>query len=438
MGYKHNHHLDQIARELGAQYIVEGSLRGSASQLRIAVQVIRVNDQSELWSRVYDNNAEDILRLQSQVAGVVADAIQLKLTPQRRTLLGNAQKLSADALNVRLDDHAKERPAEDYTQRVEARQLYFKGRYFWNRRNAPGFQKAIDFFRQALDKDPDYALAYSGLADCYLLIGGYGIAPQKEMLPVAIAAARKALEIDPDLAEAHTSLALIAQNYEWDWPKANREYRRALAGNPNYVTAHHWYGEFLGLMGRFDQGLQELERARQLDPLSTIIGTDTCKILYHARRYDQAIEQCRKTLNMDPRFVPAWQWLGVAYRRKGMLAEAVAVVEKAAQLDPNPITLIEADIYRAMARSRSEGLVQVGRMKDLWKQGSVAAYQIAMQYAWFGEKDLAFEWLEKATAERTPWVVGFTIIPHVDLIRSDPRFDALVRRLGLNRVSIEQ
>src|SRR5215472_12944358 len=155
---------------------------------------------------------------------------------------------------------------------------------YWNRRSAEGFQKAIDYFRQAIDQDPVYALPYAGLADCYLLIGGYGIAPQKEMLPLTVAAARKALEIDPGLPEAHASLALVAQNYEWDWPKASHEYQRALAGNPNYVTARHWYGEFLGLIGKYDPGLEELERARQLDPLSTIISTDVCKVLYHARR----------------------------------------------------------------------------------------------------------------------------------------------------------
>jgi TolB-like protein/DNA-binding winged helix-turn-helix (wHTH) protein/Tfp pilus assembly protein PilF len=437
MGYKHSNHLSQIAQELRVQYAIEGSVRRNTRQLRVTVQMIRLKDQTPLWSAIYDRNAEDILRLQSQIAKAVADAIQSKLASEKRTQEDSPPLLNADAASIYSDGHGKERLLKDYTQSEEAHKLYLKGRYFWNERSGEGYRRAIGYFRQAIDKDPDYALAYAGLADCYLLMGGYNSLSPKEAIPLAVAAAREAIEIDPGLAQPHASLALIAQNYEWDWSKASKEYLRALALNPNYSTAHHWYGEFMGLMGKADRGLQELERAHQLDPLSAIISTDVCKVLYHARRYDEAIEQCRKTLQLHPEFVMAWQWIGLVYRKKGMLAEAVNAVEKAAELEPSPVTRSEAAIYRASTQSRAAALQEVDRMGRLWKQSSVTAYNVAYQYAWFGKNDLAFEWLKKSVEERSPWVVGFHVIPTVDPIRSDPRYVALVRRLGLDRINME-
>jgi tetratricopeptide (TPR) repeat protein len=402
---------DSIAagRALQVTSVLEGSVQRQEGAVRVTVRLLRVSDGQPMWAAKFDEQAGSLFAVEDSIAERVAAA-----------------------LSAHLNEHGRQLLAKRYTDNDEAHQLYLKGRYFWNRRTAEGYHKAIDYFRQAIDQDPVYALAYAGLADCYLLMGGYDVAPQKEVIPMAAAAARRALEIDPGLAEAHASLALVAQNFEWDWGKAEGEYRRALELNPNYATAHHWYGEYIGLMGRFDQGLVELEQARRLDPLSTIISTDICKVLYHARRYDRAIDQCRKSLWMDSGFPQAWRWLASAYWGKGMIDEALAALEKLEQLEKRPPALSETALFRAAAHNRAEALRRVEYFEHAWKEGSVAAYQVAFYYTLVGENDRAFEWLEKGIDERTPWVVGFATNPFVDPIRQDPRYGVLLRRLALD------
>ncbi len=252
--------LDRIGRELGVQYALEGSVRRDSNKVRITAQLIQIKDQSHIWARQYDRDLSNLLALQAEIAQEIAAQIQLTLGAPRRVDTSRQSSLGP--------------------QGYEAYDLYLKGRFFWNKRTAQGFQQAIEYFQQAIAKDPNYARAYSGLADSYALLGGYSTTPQTESMPKARAAALKALELDPELAEAHTSLALITENFDYDWDTAEREYRRAIELNPNYATDHHWYAEFLSLQGRFPEALAESARARELDPLSLIIATDRGVILF--------------------------------------------------------------------------------------------------------------------------------------------------------------
>jgi tetratricopeptide (TPR) repeat protein len=284
MRYKHGQQqLDHIARELGVQYVLEGSVRRDSDEVRISAQLIQMKDQTHLWARQYDRELSGLLALQGEIAQEIADEIQLTL--------GDDHKRIATDLN-----HAAS-PSS-----YEAYDLYLKGRYFWNKRTRQGFQQAIDYFQQAVSKDTNYARAYAGLADSYALMSSYGFASPNDLMPKARAAALRSMQIDDGLAEAHTSLALITENFDWDWQTAEREFRRAIQLDPNYATAHQWYAECLSFQGSFDEALRESERARQLDPLSLIISTDDGAILYYSRQYDRAIEHFRAVLAMEPSF----------------------------------------------------------------------------------------------------------------------------------------
>src|SRR3989442_245229 len=303
--------LDQIGRELGVQYVLEGSVRRDGDKVRIAAQLIQIKDQTHVWARQYDRELSHVLSLQGEIAQAVTDEIQLTLGDHKRTQLASQSS-----------------PPQAY----EAYDLYLKAQYFFNKRTAQGFEQAINYFQQATEKDPNYARAYAGLADSYALIGGYSVRPQTEFMPKARAAALRAVEIDENLPEAHTALALIVQNYDWDWQTAEKEFQRAIELNPNYATAHHWYAEHLTWRGRFDEALRESERARQLDPLSLIIAADNGAILYYSRQYDRAIAQFRAVREMDPNFSRAGliRW---AYEQKGSFAEALADIEKGRRAD---------------------------------------------------------------------------------------------------------
>ena len=273
--------LDQIGRELGVQYVLEGSVRRDADKIRITAQLIQMKDQSHLWARRYDRELNSTLALQSEIAQEIAGEIQHALGADKFTFAAEPQ-----------------RPLTSY----EAYDLYVKGRYFWNKRTGDGFEQAINYFQQAIAKDPNYAQAYAGLADSYILFAAYSGQPPADFLQKARAAATKALRLDDGLAEAHTSLALITENYDWDWPAAEKEYRRAIELNPNYATAWQWYAEYLTWLGRFDEALRASERARELDPLSLIIASDNGMIFYYSRQYDRAAAKLNAVLEMDPNF----------------------------------------------------------------------------------------------------------------------------------------
>jgi TolB-like protein/DNA-binding winged helix-turn-helix (wHTH) protein/Tfp pilus assembly protein PilF len=405
--------LQQIGRDLGVQYVLEGSVRRDSGKVRITAQLIQVKDQSHLWARQYDRELSDLLSLQGEIAHQIA--VEIRLT------LGHSQGL----------ENLASRPAP-VAQPYEAYDLYLKGQYFWNKRTSQSFQQAIDYFQQAIAKDPTYARAYAGLADSYALISGYNtsVAP-KAVMPKARAAALRAIELDDSSAEAHTSLAVIAQNYDWDWSTAEREYRRAIQLNPNYATAHHWFGEFLGLQGRFDESFREFERARQLDPLSLIIAADHGAVLYYARQYDGAIAQFRAVLEMEPNFPRAYNVLG-PYAEKGMYADAAAQMDKWGKTPGDRSWLLAWRVYfYGRSGDQSRARHALGQLKQLNQRQTLDPTPLVVANIGLGDKKEALLWLERACADRSTALTGIKVNPVFDPLRSEPRFQELLRRMGL-------
>ena len=414
MHYKNSQQpLQQIGHDLGVQYVLEGSVRRDSAKVRITAQLIRMSDQKSVWSRQYDRELTTLLALQGEIAQEIADEIQLTL--------GNGHK--------RVAPYPEPAPSPSS---YETYDLYLKGRYFLNKRNAQGFQEATEYFQQAIAKDPHYAQAYAGLADSYALTGSYNLGPQEELIPKARAAALRALEIDDTLAEAHTSLALIAENYDWDWQTAGKEFRRAIQLDPNYPTAHHWYAEYLAWQGRFDEAFTESERAHQLDPLSLIISSDHGAILYYSRQYDRAIEQFRTILDMDPTFPRAHGLLVLAYVQQKRFADALADIKKWKRTDNSPaIWAIQAFVY---GRSGQQVQAQhaLAKFEQLNRNGRVDPTAFfALAYAGMDDKEKLFTCLQKAFSERSNSLTALKVDPIYDPFRSDPRFQALLARVGL-------
>jgi TolB-like protein/DNA-binding winged helix-turn-helix (wHTH) protein/Tfp pilus assembly protein PilF len=412
MRYKHNTKaLDQIGRELGVQYTLEGSVRRDSGKLRITAQLIQLKDQTHLWVRQYDRESGNLLALQGKIAQEIADEVQLKIGGHERISSGQPPLPSRTA--------------------SEAYVLYLKGLYFCNKRTAQGLQQAIAYFQKAADKDPTYARAYAGLAQAYALMGGYSGLPATESMPKARAAALRALELDERLPEAHTALAMISQNYDWDWATAEKEYRRAIQLNPNYATAHHWYAEYLALQGRFDEAFPEIESARQLDPLSLIVAADYGAILYFSRQYDRAIEQFRAVLEMEPNF-PRAHMLVWAYVQKGQFADALADAEAWRSRDNNSAWSWVMVAY-ASGRSGDQATAKLAVERLLRLEGHLAADSLsyAVAYIGIGDNDEALDWLEKAYVEHSSGLSALKVDPTYDPLRSDPRFQRLLHRIGL-------
>jgi tetratricopeptide (TPR) repeat protein len=352
----------------------------------------------------------DTLALQSRVASAIADQIRINLTPQEQAALKNVKVVNP-----------------------EAYESYLKGRYFWNKRTADGLKVALAYFNEAIDEDPKYAQAYSGLADTYALLGDwqYAVMTPKEAFPKAKAAAITALELDGTLGEAHNSLAFVLDGFDWDLEAGGKEFQRAIELNPGYATAHHWYAWHLGLLSRFDEAIAEMRKAQNLDPLSLIINADLAEILVLAHHYDEAIAQSRKTIEMDPNFALAHNQLAQAYLQKHMYEEAVAELQKAVQLSNDSPTCI-ANLARAYvaAGKRSEA---VKLLSDLKKRSNPAysnAPEIAIVYVSLGDKDQAMNWLEKGYEER--FNPGLLLRPGFDPLRSDSRFQNLLHRIGVS------
>jgi TolB-like protein/DNA-binding winged helix-turn-helix (wHTH) protein/Tfp pilus assembly protein PilF len=405
--------LQQIGRELGVQYVLEGSVRRELDHVRISAQLIQLKDQTHLWSRQYDREPSGLLALQAEIAQEIGYEIQTTLGGEHKPMRPQVVEASAVPANS------------------EAYDLYLRGQYFWNKRTVAGFQKAIDYFQQAIQKDPNYAPAYAGLADCYALIGGYSTAPATEFMPKARAAATRALEINENLAEAHTVLALIVQNYDWDWETSEKAYRRAIELNPNYATAHHWYAEHLVWLSRFDEALRESDQARQLDPLSLIIATDHAEILYLSRQYDRAIKELRTVRRMEPNFPRAGLVVN-ALVEKGLYADALEEVEDERRAFGQGPWLPETLAYvygRAgrpnQARQSIQELVQMSRHQE------IDPASIAWAYVGVGDKDRAFSWLEKAYAQHSNILHTLKVEPGFDSLRRDSRFQDLLSRVHL-------
>ena len=407
--------LDQIGRELGVQYVMEGSVRRDSTRVRITAELIQVKDQTHLWAREYDRELNNSLALQSEIAQEIGDEIQISL--------GDVN--GAKAANHPGPTHS--------TASYEAYDLYLKGRYFWNKRTRAGFLQAASYFQQAIAKDPGYASAYAGLADTFGLMSTWYAAPQQEFMPKAKAAALNALALDDSLAEAHASLALVAENYDYDWQTAEKEFRRAIQLNADYATAHQWYAEHLAWQGRFDEALAESERARQLDPMSLIIATDRGAILYYARKHSRAIEQFRAVLDMDPGFNNARSLMVAAYVQQGKFAEAL----KENDLIGNAETPQWYWALRAYIYNHSGNAVQAQHALTKFEELSTRLRSdaiLARLYAYNGSsrQGEAMLLLEQAYREHSPVLTNIKVDPKYDNLRQDPRFQELLARVKLN------
>ena len=412
MTYKHAHKpLPQIARELNVDAVVEGTVVRSGDQVRITAQLIQAVTDKHLWSQSYEGDIRNTLALQNQVASAIADQIRINLNPQERAALKTAKVVDA-----------------------EAYQSYLKGRFFWNKRTADGLRAALAYFNQAIEEDPKYAQAYSGLADTYALLGDwqYAVMTTKEALPKAKAAAVKALDLDSTLGEAHNSLAFCLDGFDWDLESGGKEFRRAIELNPGYATAHHWYAWHLALLRRYDEAIAEMKKAQNLDPLSLIIDADLAELLALANSYDESIVQSRKAIEMNPNFALAHNQLALAYLQKHMNEDAVAELQKAVRLSGGSPTCI-ANLARAYVASgkRTEAEELLSDLKKRSTSGYSHASEIAVIYASLGDTDQAMSWLEKGYDER--FNPGVLIRPGFDPLRSNPRFQDLTSRVGLPR-----
>jgi TolB-like protein/DNA-binding winged helix-turn-helix (wHTH) protein/Flp pilus assembly protein TadD len=410
MVYKHARKpLPQIARELDVDAVVEGTVLRSGDQVRITAQLIEAATDKHLWSQSYEGQLRDTLALQNQVARAIADQIRINLNSQEQAALKNVRVVNPQAY-----------------------ESYLKGRYFWNKRTANGLKVALAYFNQAIDEDPAYAQPYSGLADTYALLGDwqYAVMTPKEALPKAKAAASKALELDSALGEAHNSLAFCLDGFDWDFPSAGKEFRRAIELNPGYATAHHWYAWHLSLLGRYDEAIVEMKKAENLDPLSLIINADLAELLLLAHSYDESVRQSQKTIEMDPNFALAHNQLGQAYLQKQMRDEAIAELQKAVQLSAGSPTCL-ANLARAYAASgkMDDAAKLLSDLKKRSNPGYSHASEIAVIYAALGDRNQAMTWLETGYEER--FNPGVLLRPGFDPLRSDPRFQELVRRIGL-------
>jgi TolB-like protein/DNA-binding winged helix-turn-helix (wHTH) protein/Flp pilus assembly protein TadD len=403
--------LPQIAHELNVDAVVEGTVFRSGNQVRITAQLIEASTDKHLWSQSYEGELRDTLALQNKVASAIADQIRITLKPQEQAALKKVTVVDP-----------------------EAYESYLKGRYFWNKRTGDGLSKAIDYFNQAIERKPDYAEAYAGLADSYALAGDwkYGLLAPREAYPKAKAAATKAMALDGTLGEAHISFAFCLDNFDWDWESAGREFTRGIELSPVYPTGHEWYGWHLAALGRHGEALAEVEKAASLDPLSPSIGADLAEELLVAHRFDEAIKQSQKTMILDPFFAPVHYVLGQALVQKHNYNEAIAELQKAIELSPGS-TAFRANLAYAYAVSgmRDEAAKILNDLKNRSPEAFSNAPEIAMVYVGLGEKHQAVAWLEKGYAERfSPWVL---MRPCFDPLRSEPGFEDLVRRIGLPR-----
>nr|MBA2703849.1 tetratricopeptide repeat protein [Blastocatellia bacterium] len=402
-----------IGRELGVDTVLDGNIQRAGERVRVTAQLINVRNNAPLWSETFDEKFTDIFTVQDTISERVVQALTLTLTGEEKKLL-------------------TKRP----TSNTEAYQAYLKGRYFWNKRTEEGYKRAIEYFEESIEKDPRYAQAYAGLADSYALLGSMGnaVLPRSEAMPRAKLAAEKALLIDETLAEAHASLAFVLMHFEWDWPGAEREFKRAIELNPSYATAHHWYAYYLLARGRTDESLAEIKRAQEIDPLSLIINTDVGEMYFFARQYDRAIEQCQKTRELDPDFDLAVRLLGWTYLQKGMHEKAIAELQRAVSLSQGrrDSTALLGYAYGVVGK-REEAKEVLSELKEIGKRSYVGPFEIALIYTGLNEKDQAFAWLEKAYDERSGSLILLNADPALDGLRSDRRFADLVRRVGTAR-----
>ncbi len=393
--------LPEIAKQLGVAHILEGSVQKASDQVRVNVQLINALTDAHLWADTYDRKLTDIFAVESDIAKTIAETLQAKLTGSEKSSIAKVP-----------------------TTNPEAYELYLKGRFFWNKRTAADLRKAIDYFNQAIEKDPNYAQAYAAVAQSWLILPAYGGGSPRECIPPAEAAISKALELDESSSEAHTARGMMLAGYQFDYPAGKKEYERALQLNPNDATAHHWFAsDVLGALGESEREIAEMRRARDLDPLSLVINTNLGAALLRARRFDEAIAQLRKTVALDGRFGYARQTLGMALELKGQIPEAIAEYQAAIALDPSPTYLsLLGHVYGTIGR-KDEATKLLGQIQDIGKSRYVDPYYLALIHLGLGDREAALTALEKSFEELN----GNTL----EYIRTDPFLDPLRRRSAL-------
>ena len=401
--------LPQIARELDVDGIIEGSVLRSGNRVRITAQLIYGPSDTHLWAKRYETDLNEVLTLQGEIAQAITNEVSAKVTPQEQTQLAHAR-----------------------TVNPEAHDLYLKGRYHWNKRTEESLNRSIEYLNQAIAKDPEYAQAYAGLADSFFGLGDLAFSPPNEVFPRARAAAMRALELNPALGEPHATLGSIKYRYEKDWVGAEQEFKRAISLSPNYATAHQWYALYLAVLGRNAEAVIEVRKAQQADPLSLMVQNVAGWVLYYARQYDRAEEQLLKVVDLDPNFPPAHWTLGHVYLQNGKLQAAIDEAQKAVTLSGGaPRYIAGLACAYARAGNKLEAQKRVEALKELRKRRFVDPMTIAIVYVALGDNDQAIAWLDRAIEENSAQYLWLKAAPLFDAIRSDPRFNDLLRRVGL-------
>jgi serine/threonine-protein kinase len=395
-------------RELNVESVLDGSIQRWGDHVRVNVRLVGVPDGASLWVDTFDEKFTDIFAVQDAISEKVAKALALELSGEE-----------------------KKRLTKRYTENADAYELYLKGRYYWGKITRSETRKSLQFFQQAIDVDPDYALAYAGLSDAYRTLPIAHDTPSKDAFPKAKAAAMKALEIDESLAEAHVSLGFIKFWFDWDWDGAEREFKRAIELNPNEAYAHFSYAHLLSNLGRHNEALSEARRARELDPLSLRINVLEAQFLLYAGRYDEALARTNKTFEIDPNFWAAHNWLGRIYLQKQMYAEALAALNKAKELSDSTEPIPQIGYALAKSGQREQARATLEELRQLSNKENVPAYFFALIYNGLGERDETLKWLEKSYQEREVQLTFIKVDTRWNEFRSDPRFAAIIERMKL-------
>ncbi|HXJ38222.1 MAG TPA: hypothetical protein VNH18_03025 [Bryobacteraceae bacterium] len=407
------HDFQEVATQLRVGTVVAGSVRKAGDRLRISIQLVDTGDGCYLWAETYDRQLQDIFSIQEEISLAIVARLEVQIgrDPYRKLVRRN-------------------------TENFEAYTLYLKGRHAWNQRSEHGLRNGIAYFEQAILQDPQYAPAYSGLADSYSLLGNSGVVPARDVKSKATLAALKAVEIDPTLAEAHTALGHVRATYSWDWSSALAEYKTAIALNPAYATAHHWYAvTYLAPLGFLDEALAEIQKAEELDPMSVSIKRDIAMMAYYGHRYERSLEESRKTTQIEPSFPGGYWALGLAQEGLGRFTEAIAGFRRALDLAPNtPRWLGALGHAYAIAGNTSEALGVLAHLTDLCRTRYVQPFDFALVHLGLGDTNAAFEWLEHAYKFRSYELVSIKVDPRFDSIRTDPKYSRLLKRLGLEVV----
>ena len=400
--------LPEIARALDVDAIVEGAVLQSGGRVRITALLVDTATDRHLWAETYERDVGDILSLQSEVAQAIAGEIRVTITPQEVARLERRSAVDPDAY-----------------------QAYLKGRYHWEKRSEEALRKAQHFFQEAIDRDPGYAPAYAGLADYYITLGNFNLADSHEVYPKAKAAALRGLEMDPSSAEAYTSLGSVKGSYEWDREGAERDFRHAIALNPNYANAHHWFADHLVSLARFDEGMAEIARAQSLDPLSLVMNADAGGYLFYAGRYDEAVPSVRKTIDLDPSFAPSYRQLGGILEQMGRFEEAIEAFEKAKEVSGSATYSLTALAHTyALAGRRGDAMRMLAELDEVAKRKYVSPYSLAAVHVALGDFDRAFAYLDRAVEAHDRALIWIRVAPRFHPIRSDSRLGAILRAVG--------